>query len=305
MEIKGYCQNYAWGKKGKESYIYHLLNDSTASEEAPYAELWFGTHSKGPSTIAGGGGELLSTYLEEKKAGTLPFLFKVLSVEKALSIQAHPNKTLAVLLHASAPQHYPDANHKPEMVLALSPFTALCRFRPYDELIQLFSSPSLRVLIDNNMILDSFIKNPSGETLKTIVACWLNTVNIEKALLTLQSSLAGIASAERDAALLAIRLSKDFAGDGGIFAGYFLNIVHLLPGQSLFLGPNIPHAYIAGDCLECMAESDNTVRAGLTPKFIDKETLLSMLDYSGGVPHEVLPTTLSRLTQYRSEKNTP
>jgi mannose-6-phosphate isomerase len=128
-------QTYAWGKRGGDSLVANLKakHDRTFSidPQKPYAELWMGTHSNGPSMI------VCKEDDENRKESVrgrridedLDFLFKVLSVNQALSIQAHPNKQLAKVLHAQQPSNYPDDNHKPEMLIALNDFEALCGFR--------------------------------------------------------------------------------------------------------------------------------------------------------------------------------
>lgn len=107
------------------------LDGGKVAEEQPYAELWMGTHPSGPSRMHDTN-ENLSNYIGEE----LPFLFKVLSVRTALSIQAHPNKTLATQLHKENPSMYKDPNHKPELALAVSPFEAMCGFRALSEIAQ-------------------------------------------------------------------------------------------------------------------------------------------------------------------------
>ena len=141
------AQSYAWGKIGEESTVAKLKVGSDSSfvinTQSPYAELWMGTHVNGPAMIADG--EELLQWLhknpnavgkvpETYPADDLPFLFKVLSIRTALSIQSHPDKQLAKQLFASRPDIYKDPNHKPEMAIALTPFEALCGFRPVSEI---------------------------------------------------------------------------------------------------------------------------------------------------------------------------
>lgn len=147
---------YPWGKLGSNSLVAQLAISSGCDidEQKPYAELWMGAHPSGPSIIISGtknenpqvAPESLQDFISKNPdvlgssiksrfgSNTLPFLFKVLSVEKALSIQAHPNKELAVALHSKDPANYPDDNHKPEMALAVTPFEVLCGFRRLDEI---------------------------------------------------------------------------------------------------------------------------------------------------------------------------
>lgn len=140
-------KNYQWGRVGAESLVAELTSKiESISGDTHYAELWMGAHSSGSCTLKNG--RTLTEYIREnpsilgeevvKKFGhKLPFLFKVLSVEKALSIQAHPDKELARILHQKDPANYPDDNHKPEMAIAVTPFEVLCGFRGLEEIRKL------------------------------------------------------------------------------------------------------------------------------------------------------------------------
>lgn len=148
MELKYTVQNYAWGKKGNDSMVARLLKnaypETNIIDDKCYAELWLGTHPNGPSIIKSNDTELLNLikqrpeYLGEKCleqfGNDIPYLFKVLSIGEALSIQVHPNKEMAKELHAKQPDIYKDPNHKPEIAIALTPFKALCGFRPIQEI---------------------------------------------------------------------------------------------------------------------------------------------------------------------------
>lgn len=139
---------YEWGKRGTSSEVARLKESSDDSyiicEGVPYAELWMGTHPSGPALLEGTDTFLLD-WLKDKPetigivpngypTNDLPFMFKILSVKTALSIQAHPDKEYATILHAKFPDIYKDANHKPEMAIALTPFEALCGFRIVSEI---------------------------------------------------------------------------------------------------------------------------------------------------------------------------
>ncbi|XP_043925956.1 mannose-6-phosphate isomerase isoform X2 [Protopterus annectens] len=222
--------------------------------------------------------------------GQLPFLFKVLSVNIALSIQAHPNKELAVKLHAQFPEHYPDSNHKPEMAIALTPFEGLCGFRPVEEIIRFLKNvPEFYALI--GCAAAEELENSVGDSHRVSEAlkkCFTRMMNCEKKVFVDQLNMLVKRISEKAAAGedtqqsngdLLLRLHSQFPGDIGCFSIYFLNFIKLKPGEAMFLGANEPHAYLNGDCIECMACSDNTVRAGLTPKYIDVNTLCEMLSY--------------------------
>lgn len=302
-------QNYSWGKLGLQSEVAQLVasGDPTAhiDPEQPYAELWMGAHPKGDAAIRDNripqktlgrwiadNPACLGAKVKDAFQGRLPFLFKVLSVRSALSIQAHPNKELAAKLHAQFPQHYPDTNHKPEMAIALTPFEGLCGFRPVEEIaLFLRAVPELRALVGEvaaEQLERSASHDPRGVS-AALRVCFTRLMKSEKKcfvdqLNTLVQRISREAAEGQDTSGsngdLLLRLHSQFPGDIGCFAVYFLNLVRLEPGEAMFLAANEPHAYLQGDCVECMACSDNTVRAGLTPKFIDVLTLCEMLNYT-------------------------
>ncbi|XP_046632553.1 mannose-6-phosphate isomerase-like isoform X2 [Daphnia pulicaria] len=304
MELCCVVQKYAWGKVGKSSLVAQLSQGNSAApvvEVDPYAELWMGTHPSGPSLIKTSNEPLLNHLLnnvdslgdaEKKSFGTdLPFLFKALSVAKALSIQAHPNKKHAEELFATRPDLYKDPNHKPEMVTAwLGPFEALCGFRPIADIKFFIQEIDELAAVVGKAACEALVKaeSDSGE-MQALRECFSALMNsseesIASALQQFEKRIPSL-SAEKKESLqcdLFTRIAADFPGDVGCWSVYFMNYVVLQEGESMFLGPNVPHAYIFGDCLECMACSDNVVRAGLTPKFKDIDTLCSMLDYQPG-----------------------
>ncbi|XP_009591548.1 mannose-6-phosphate isomerase 1-like [Nicotiana tomentosiformis] len=321
VRLKGCVKNYDWGRLGKESRVARLYSrnngDHTIEQDKPYAEFWIGTHDSGPSYVVDRAAEnglalTLKNWIESNpsvvgdkivnKWGTdLPFLFKVLSVAKALSIQAHPDKDLATRLHNELPDVYKDDNHKPEMALALTEFEALCGFISLEELKMIVQTvPEIIEVVGNAHAEQVLDLNEDGEK--------------EKVKLVLQSVFTEIMSASKDmiaeviAKLISrlhiknqarqltekeqvvLRLEKQYPADVGVLAAFLLNYVKLKPGEALYLGANEPHAYIYGDCVEIMATSDNVVRAGLTPKHRDVKTLSSMLTYRQGFP-EILNGT--------------
>jgi len=266
VEILGHVQNYDWGIIGDASLVaqLHKQNCGIAGDESrPYAELWMGTHPSGPSVV-----KTQQQTLRDYLSNDLPFLFKVLSVGKALSIQAHPNRELAEQLHRTQPQHYKDANHKPEMAIALTSFEALCGFRPVKE-ISAFADryPPLQMLIGSGII-------DSNEELKRAFSMLMNQDSE-----SVQHAISQMPSSGDELISLFHRLNSQYPGDVGVFCVFFLHNVCLEPGQAIFLAANEPHAYLSGSCVECMATSDNVVRAGLTPKYRDVSTLCEMLTY--------------------------
>jgi len=208
----------------------------------------------------------------------VPFLLKILSVRKALSIQAHPDAELAPRLHSEFPEIYKDPNHKPEIMIAITEFEALCGFRPVKEIVNLVDLvPELSSLFETKVIagLKSCQKEGLKLFFKALMTC--QKEKVLKAISDLKQRLSKVPPSELEK--LCLRLDEQFPEEVGCFCVFVLNYTRLKPGESLFLAANEPHAYLSGECVECMALSDNVVRAGLTPKFRDIETLCNMLTY--------------------------
>lgn len=295
VRLKPAVQHYDWGKVGAASAVARLASQSSI-QDAPYAELWMGTHEKGPS-YAALNDESLVLARDFLKAD-LPFLFKVLSVAKALSIQAHPDMSLAQRLHKERPNVYADPFHKPEMALAVTNFQVMCGFRDPKEIsAHLEQFKEFRAVVGEDtaakFIAITRASDASSEAKKAaltelftnVMKCTPDILRAQiSALLKSLSQHRGAEEETKDNRNLSIvplifRLHSQYPGDVGLFAPFFLNCFQLFPGEAIFLGPNEPHAYLSGDCIECMACSDNVVRAGLTPKLRDVDTLCSMLTY--------------------------
>ncbi|KAI5684290.1 hypothetical protein M9H77_05518 [Catharanthus roseus] len=327
LKLRCSVKNYDWGRIGTDSAVARLYERNNAAELVdgmPYAEFWMGTHDSGPSYVLAPDGKLvengtlansgfhkaglsLKEWIEQnprsvlgdkvfaKWGPNLPFLFKVLSVAKALSIQAHPDKELAARLHKVQPDSYKDANHKPEMALALTEFEALCGFISLEELKDVVHNVPEIVEVVSRTGVDKLLaigeqdgEDKAKEVLQLIFTQLMSARKevIEQVLLRLISRLTAKREAMEltDKEKLILRLEKQYPSDIGVLAAFLLNHVKLSPGEALYLGANEPHAYIYGECIECMATSDNVVRAGLTPKERDVQTLCSMLTYKQGLP---------------------
>jgi mannose-6-phosphate isomerase len=312
------AQSYAWGKVGPSSLVAQLLAASSGGSIAidpakPYAELWMGTHPSAPASVAAttsapsdaqqSTAPLLRTLLTHATLGPdhaatfgaahsdLPYLFKVLSIRLALSIQAHPDKQLAATLRARDPANYPDDNHKPELVVALSPFKALCCFRRVAD-IRWFAAHVEEFAAAVGGVPEAAAGGGDDEApdqrapLQPLLARLYATPAPETAALQ-RAMLARLDAAPPVAwpefalqALAAFRLTAaQFPDDVGCWMVFVLNVIDMAPGDGLFLAANEPHAYLAGDCVEIMAASDNVIRAGLTPKFKDVATLVECLTY--------------------------
>ncbi|VBB76523.1 Putative mannose-6-phosphate isomerase [Podospora comata] len=310
------ANSYDWGKKGSDSAAARFAaatpsDGFTIQDDKPYAELWMGTHPSNPSKdlttgrtlldLVQDNQALLASSVASKYENKLPFLFKILSIGKALSIQAHPNKKLAEKLHARDPKNYPDDNHKPEMAIAITPFEGFCGFRPLAEISHFLENvPALRQLVGDDKaqsFIDTVKANPDDKTqnkkaLQTVFGAVLfaSEDDLAKATSSLVEAAssqgaefaAGGVSSTSGSVLseLVTRLHGHFGSDYGLFVLFFLNFIKLSPGEALFLQADDIHAYVSGDIVECMASSDNVVRAGFTPKFKDVDTLVGMLTYN-------------------------
>lgn len=289
-------QHYEWGTRGTNAFIPKFLG-IPAEKGKPYAELWMGAHPSASSRIDMGGKEIDLFYVIDqypfetlgktgasKFANRLPFLLKILSAGEALSIQAHPNLAQAKELYLKDPDHYPDDNHKPELAIAITDFQALVGFRSLDEIKStLERNPEIAELIgefhwtkdDDDVLVKRLYKtlidhaehNKSGLA-RTIDAL---TERLKKKPLTRSS-------AEK----VFMELQEKYPYDMGLLVLFFLNMINLKPGEGVYLSSGVPHAYLKGEIIECMANSDNVVRLGLTPKFKDIDTLISILDYRPG-----------------------
>lgn len=322
FQLQCEVNEYEWGKTGKDS---RAAQFATATKEAnfkidakkPYAELWMGTHASAPSKALPDG-VLLSEVLDNNKAlcgakisdtyeGKLPFLFKVLSIQKALSIQCHPSKELAKKLHKEDPKNYKDDNHKPEMAIAITPFEGFCGFRPIAEIVSFLNNIEAFSSLLGDEAVSAFIKSVDGqEDSKDDIHVKENRKAMQSLFTTLmhksedeikQAADRLISSAKSSASdfggkeyggqylsELLIRLNSQFPRDVGLFCSFYLNYVKMQPGEALFLRALDCHAYLSGDIMECMAASDNVVRAGFTPKFKDVENLTQMLTYAYAPP---------------------
>jgi len=311
-------QHYAWGTRDSDAFIPHLLQFDP-QPGVPYAELWIGTHPKAPSQVElpDGSRLLLHDWIAQEpraalgkavnaRFGGLPFLFKVLSAAQSLSIQAHPTKAQAETLHKQDPAHYPDDNHKPEIAIALDHLTALMGFKPFDQLVgTLFRYPEIADFVGRETVSRIVTTTTPSEVVKAALTREVlaelvqhaveDPVALGTAVDALAQRLAGGYEHPTEADTLFLELRERYGSqDVGLFALFLFNIVHLKVGEGLFTEAGIPHAYLKGNIVECMASSDNVVRVGLTPKFRDAAALIKIVDTTPRIP-EILdgnPTTL-------------
>ncbi|MGE6292661.1 mannose-6-phosphate isomerase, class I [Aeromonas media] len=282
-------QGYDWGSHDALTTLFGIPNPAGK----PQAELWMGAHPNGCSEVTlAGNVQRLSTLIERAPAamlgdatqarfGSLPFLFKVLCAENALSIQVHPSKAQAEAGFAreeaagidikASNRNYKDPNHKPELVFALTPYQAMNGFRAIPAILALFERVKLATIAD---LVAALAANQNEAGLQHFFHQLLILTGPRK-----EDALAGLlayAAAHQDEETFALvtSLAAQYPGDVGLFSPLLLNVVTLQPGQAMYLDACTPHAYVRGTGLEIMANSDNVLRAGLTPKYIDVAELL-------------------------------
>ena len=302
FKLKGKIQHYAWGGS---SYLPKLLSVPNP-ENKPFAEYWLGGHDNAPAEIEGAAPAKLNEYIQQNpetmlgpvvagRFGRLPYLLKILDVKEMLSIQVHPTKKNAelefaaenkkgVALNASH-RNYKDDNHKPELMLALSDFWLLHGFRPEEELMQVLATvPELEFLqpafsIEGYKGLYQAVMEMPQQEVNTALQPLLDRI----LLLYKEHQLR---KHEEDfwAARAALTYNEGDKIDRGIFSIYFFNLVNVLPGEAVFQDAGVPHAYLEGQNVEIMANSDNVLRGGLTPKHVDVPELLKHIRFEATHP---------------------
>ncbi len=307
-KLKGNLQQYSWGGYQFIPDLLHFKN----KDQMPFAEYWLGAHPAHSSTIEAGGRTItLFDFIESDKEAVLgkkaaqkfnglPYLFKVLDVRQMLSIQVHPSKEAAKrgyeqentsgIALTAANRNYKDQNSKPEQMIALSDFWLLHGFKPQDELKRiLYSIPEFESL------LNVFIQSGYKGLYETVMQYADDEVN--KILQPIGERILALYEKnklqKKDENYWAAKAIKSFCKNGlydrGIFSIYFLNLVYLQRGEGIFQPAGLPHAYLEGQNVEVMANSDNVLRAGLTDKYIDIEELLSQVNFVPTYPEVLAP----------------
>jgi mannose-6-phosphate isomerase len=322
---------YAWGST---TAIPELLGVQPTGE--PQAELWMGAHPGAPSRVDRGQGPVaLSDVIAADPQGELgpktvrrfgprlPFLLKVLAAGSPLSLQVHPDLAQAQAGFAAeeargvpggAPhRNYKDANHKPELICALTPFDGLCGFRDPGESAELLAALEVDSL---KPYVDILRARPEEDALREVLTAVLTADPAAMADSVHQAAAAaerlavagapdtpgapgapgpgGSAASRRASAHTAAyaayaAIARHYPGDPGVIAAMLLNHVRLLPGEALYLGAGVPHAYLGGLGVEIMANSDNVLRCGLTPKHVDVPELLRIVRFESGAPGVLAP----------------
>jgi len=269
--------------------------------------LWFGAHPAGPATVGERG---LDQIIAEDPVGALgqrvvdtfgpqlPFLVKLLAAAEPLSIQAHPSReqaeegfarenALGVALDDPR-RNYKDPNPKPELIVALTPFRALAGFRPPAQTAELFQALRVAELDRYASMLPADGEGDMRALFTTLIslpgqarATLLDAVGEAARRLVAGNEGDGeVAGWIRDAASVFIELTQRYPGDVGALAALLLNVVNLEPGEAAYLGAGQLHAYLSGLGVEVMANSDNVLRGGLTPKHVDVPELVRVLDFT-------------------------
>ncbi len=273
--VTGVVQRYSWGDP---SFIPSLLD--VADDGTPWAELWLGTHPGGPAALDDG--TALSAV-----TGELPYLLKVLAAGEALSLQTHPSRSQAEAGFAreeaagiprnAANRVYRDAHPKPELICALTPFDALCGFRP------IVSSAALL----DGLGLTALAGRLRAHGLPAMVrALYRGEVELEPIIETCRAHL-------HPEARLVSHLADQYPHDPSVAVTLLMHRVHLAPGEAIFLGPGNLHAYLSGAGIEIMSASDNVVRGGLTVKHVDVDELLDVLDIRAIADPRVVPVEVT------------
>ncbi|WP_375487159.1 mannose-6-phosphate isomerase, class I [uncultured Mycobacterium sp.] len=307
--LRGAIRTYAWGSR---TAIAEFTGRPVPAAH-PEAELWLGAHPADPAWLETDDGESslldalvadpdgqLGSAARARFGDALPFLVKVLAADEPLSLQAHPSAEQAIEgylreerlgIPVSSPiRNYRDNRHKPELLVALQPFEALAGFRPVGRTIEL-----LRALAVSD--LDPYIELLNDQTdadgLRALFTTWITAPQpdidvlvpavIEGAIHYLTSGTTEFAAEAKTV----LELGEQYPGDAGVLAALLLNRISLSPGEAIFLSAGNLHTYLRGVAVEVMANSDNVLRGGLTPKHVDVPELLRVLDFS--------PTTEAQL----------
>lgn len=303
-QLEGALRSYAWGSRTALAE----LSGRPSPSAHPEAELWLGAHPGDPAHVVdGGGGRSLRDVIDAAPlhelgehsvaafGERLPFLLKVLAAEEPLSLQAHPSaeqaregfarEDAAGIPVDSAERNYRDTSHKPELVVALTRFEALAGFRDPRRTVRFLEALGVAELEPYVGLLAG---QPDPDGLRALFTTWI-TLPAPALSALLPPVLDGCVRylSRPDAtdsefapeARTALELSEGYPGDAGVLAALLLNRITLEPGQGLFLSAGNLHAYLHGTAVEIMANSDNVLRGGLTPKHVDVPELLRVLDF--------------------------
>ncbi|HYZ10141.1 MAG TPA: mannose-6-phosphate isomerase, class I [Pseudonocardiaceae bacterium] len=302
--LQGAVRHYVWGSR---TAIAELLGAPVPAPH-PQAELWLGAHPADPSMLLGRDGartSLLAALQQdpERELGAgclrrwghrLPFLLKVLAADESLSLQAHPSAQQAAegfareealgIARGAPERNYPDPHHKPELVCALTEFHALAGFREVGRTVELLTALNVPQLAPYRELLAG---QPDADGLRALFTTWITLPQpaIDALLPPLLDGCIGLLQAPGPFApecRTVLQLAEVHPRDAGVLASALLNHIVLAPGEALYLPAGKLHAYLRGTAVEIMANSDNVLRGGLTPKHVDVPELLRVLDFAHG-----------------------
>jgi mannose-6-phosphate isomerase len=304
--LTGVIQPYAWGSR---TAIPEFLGTEPTGE--PQAELWFGAHPLAPSVVDG---EPLDKFVAHDPVGVvgqpsvealgprLPFLLKIIAAAQPLSLQAHPPRERAEAGFAreqaagiprDAPNRtYRDGWPKPEVLCALVETEALCGFREPTETYRLFEGLGVASALELVRPLGDAAEAPAETRLATVFSRLLRLRAEQRSVIMEVTHAAESVSGSGDLgsfARTARELNAYYPGDPGVLAALLMNRITMQPGDALFMPPGNLHAYLSGGGVEIMANSDNVMRGGLTPKYVNVDELLSILDFTPGLRGLITP----------------
>lgn len=312
--LRGAIRTYAWGSR---TAIAEFTGRPSPAPH-PEAELWLGAHPGDPAVLETDGGDRslldaikadldgqLGTACRERFGDALPFLAKVLAAQEPLSLQAHPSEEqaregfarenrLGIPLSAST-RNYSDPSHKPEILVALGPFEALAGFRPIASSIELMRAFAVAEL---NPFVQLLSGQDAADGLRALFTTWITAPQPDLDALVpkvLDGAIGYIRSGETTFATEAktvLELGERYPGDAGVLAAMLLNRISLKPGEAIYLPAGNLHAYLEGVGYEVMANSDNVLRGGLTPKHVDVPELLRVLDFTPTEVSALMPATV-------------
>ncbi|WP_448629941.1 mannose-6-phosphate isomerase, class I [Cellulomonas soli] len=314
LRISHATQAYAWGSA---TAIHELLG---VDDDGVVAEAWFGAHASAPSLTVQGGVALheliaadsvdsLGEDVVARFGACLPYLLKVIAAERPLSLQVHPHIARAAEgfdeedaagVPVDAPHRsYKDRNHKPELVFALTPFEALCGFRAPRRAAELLATLEAPLAKELHGVLTAS-PTPAGirEAFTQLLepATRPSAQEVHEVAAACRARLeSGSPSPRADRTV--VTLDEAYPGDPGVVTSLLLNPVSLQPGDALFVPAGGVHAYLHGVGIEVMASSDNVLRAGLTPKYVDVPELLRNVDYVAAPPIRIAPETFHGATR--------
>jgi len=295
--LKGITRNYEWG--GKE-FLSKLLSIANPRQE-PMAEYWLGAHDTASAIVMNDGESLLNQFIAAdkekvlgktvaKRFGRLPYLLKILDVRDMLSIQVHPSKHMAEVEFArenkekipltASHRNYKDDNHKPELMVALSDFWLLHGFKTVKELRK-----KLKSTAELSSLLKIFDETGYDQLYKTVMEMPQQSVNdmlgplLDRIMPLYNKNMLKKNQEDFWAARAAATFNQEQKMDRGIFSIYFFNLLQLKPGEGIFQDSGVPHAYLEGQNVEIMANSDNVLRGGLTPKHVDVKELMKNMKF--------------------------